>query len=229
MRGLYAIVDVESLLARGVDPIRFGEAVLSANPAAVQLRDKRVSSRDTLVLLREIRPLATRAGVPLFANDRTDLALLSGCDGVHVGQEDLPVEAVRRLGRGLRVGVSTHTDEELARALEDEPDYIAIGPIFPTTSKQSPSPVVGLDALARRADIIRRAAPSTPIVAIGGITEANAPQVMRIVDMVAVIGALIQGADARTVIAGAATIAARWQTALRKESAAARPREEASP
>src|SRR5690242_12793632 len=97
MRGLYAIVDTQSLNARGVDPVAFAEAVLDAKPAALQLRDKEGTAQRTLSLLRSIGSLARRAGVPFYGNDRPDLALLAGCDGVHVGQDDVPVEAARLL------------------------------------------------------------------------------------------------------------------------------------
>src|SRR5258708_4272400 len=144
MRGLYAIADLETLERRRLDPVRFAEAVLAARPAALQIRDKAGGARRTLALLRAVAPLAARAGVPLFANDRADLALLARCDGVHVGQDDLPVPLARRVAPGLRVGLSTHDAAQVEAALEEGPDYIAVGPIFPTTSKDRPSPVVGL-------------------------------------------------------------------------------------
>ncbi|MEZ4301480.1 MAG: thiamine phosphate synthase [Polyangiaceae bacterium] len=200
MRGLYAIVDTDTLNPRGIDPVAFAEAVLEARPAALQLRDKSGSAKSTLELLRSIAVLARRAGVPFFANDRPDLALLAGCDGVHVGQEDLPVSAVRTLSARvpnrdglppLRVGVSTHDRDELTAALSDEPDYIAIGPIFATSSKSNASPVIGLDELEQRVATIRRVAPRMPIVGIGGITRRTAAHVGLVCDAVAVIGALV--------------------------------------
>ncbi len=200
MRGLYAIVDTDSLNARGVDPVAFAEALLEARPAALQLRDKQGSAKSTLALLKQIGILARRAGVPFFANDRADLALVAGCDGVHVGQEDLPVSAVRLLasrapGReGLspfRVGLSTHDRVELAAALDAGPDYIAIGPVFGTQSKSDASPVVGIEELSERVKLVRERAPGLPIVAIGGVTKRTAAQVGALCDAVAVIGALI--------------------------------------
>lgn len=200
MRGLYAIVDTDTLNARGVDPVAFAEAVLDARPAALQLRDKGGTPKSTLDLLIAISFLARRAGVPFFANDRPDLALVAGCDGVHVGQEDLPVSAVRSLaertvGReGLapfQVGVSTHDRAELDAAILDRPDYVAIGPIFATSSKQNPSPVVGLAELRERVAVVRARAPRLPVVAIGGITRRNAAEVGAVCDAVAVIGALV--------------------------------------
>lgn len=216
MRGLYAIVDTDTLNARGVDPVAFAEAILDARPAALQLRDKSGTAKSTLDLLIAISFLARRAGVPFFANDRADLALVAGCDGVHVGQEDLPVSAVRLLAErtyvppeeeegeaeadgaprrsepgGFRIGVSTHDRRELDAALRDRPDYVAIGPIFATASKQNPSPVVGIDELADRVALVRRRAPGIPVVAIGGITRKTAAQVGAVCDAVAVIGALV--------------------------------------
>jgi thiamine-phosphate pyrophosphorylase len=202
MRGLYAIVDTGSLNARGVDPVAFAEALLDARPAALQLRDKAGSSKSTLALLRSIAFLARRAGVPFFANDRADLALIAGCDGVHVGQEDLPVSAVRLLAARasgstregappFRVGVSTHDREQLLAAIADTPDYIAVGPVFGTQSKENASPVVGLVALRARVALVRERAPGTPVIAIGGITRRTAAQVGAVCDAVAVIGALL--------------------------------------
>ena len=193
MRGLYAIVDVDALGRRGLDPVRFAEAVLSARPAALQLRDKKSGPRVTLALLRAIAPLAARAGVPLFANDRPDLALLARCDGVHVGQEDLPVRLVRSLAphAGLRVGLSTHDAAQVEEALEEAPDYVAIGPVFPTSSKERPDPVLGLAGLGALAARVRAGRPGVPVVAIGGISKETAGEVGAVADVVAVIGALV--------------------------------------
>jgi thiamine-phosphate pyrophosphorylase len=191
MRGLYALLDVASLEKRGLDPLRFGEALLAARPAALQVRDKAPGARRALELLRALAPSARAAGVPLFANDRPDLALLAGCDGVHVGQDDLPVALVRELGPRLQVGLSTHDAAQLEAALGEALDYVAIGPIFATASKDRPSPVVGLDGLAALAKRVRAARPGLPIVAIGGITLANAAAVGALADAAAVIQALL--------------------------------------
>lgn len=190
MRGLYAIVDVESLERRGLDPVRFAESVLDAHPAALQLRDKAGGARRTLALLRAIAPAAARAGVPFFANDRPDLALLADCVGVHVGQDDLPIALVRSLG-ALRVGLSTHDAAQVEEALAQAPDYLAIGPVFATASKERPAPVVGLPLLAALAARARAVLPGLPIVAIGGITRARAGAVGAHADAAAVIHALL--------------------------------------
>ena len=191
MRGLYAIIDTDALARRGVLPVPFAERVIAGRPAAIQLRDKRSGARDALALLRAIAPLATAAGVPFFANDRPDLALLAGCDGVHVGQEDLPVALIRKAFPSLRVGLSTHDAEQVVEAAREAPDYLAVGPIFATASKDNPSPVVGISGLRELVARARAARPGLPIVAIGGITLGTAGEIGSMVDAVAVIGALL--------------------------------------
>jgi thiamine-phosphate pyrophosphorylase len=130
-----------------------------------------------------------RAGVPLVANDRPDLALLAGCDMVHVGQTDIPIDRVRRITPGLGVGVSTHSLEQLDAALAAVPTYVALGPIFETRTKTDPDPVVGVDVL--RAASARAAAARVPLVAIGGITRERARELVGLVDAVAVVAELL--------------------------------------
>src|SRR6516164_1745367 len=164
MRGLYAIADVDTLDARGLDPVAFADAVLRASPAALQLRAKGVPAREALALLRELAPMCHRAGVPLVANDRPDLAILAGCDAVHVGQSDMPIDRVRRIAPGLGVGVSTHDLDQLDAALAARPLYVAYGPVFETTTKTNPDPVVGVGAL--RAARAHAVAAGVPLVGI---------------------------------------------------------------
>jgi thiamine-phosphate pyrophosphorylase len=197
MRGLYAIIDVDFLRTAEVPWLDFAEAVLAARPVVLQLRAKSAGARETLERLRALKPLCARAKVPLFANDRPDLAVLAGCDGVHVGQEDLPVTEVRRFARSLRVGVSTHDLAQLDAALSEKPDYVAYGPVFPTTSKERPSPVVGLDGLRSAAE--RASARAVPLVAIGGIDLLRAAEVARITPLAAVIRDLLPEAGIRSV------------------------------
>jgi thiamine-phosphate pyrophosphorylase len=189
MRGLYAIADVGTLRARRLEPVAFCEAVLSAPLAALQLRAKDATPRETLALLRAIAPMCRRSSVPLVANDRPDWAKLAGCDMVHVGQDDMPIERVRRLVPGLGVGVSTHNREQLDAALGARPSYVAFGPVFETTSKRNPDPVTGVVEL--REAYRRAVAARTPLVAIGGITRENAPSLLGATDAVAVIGELL--------------------------------------
>ncbi|MBV9949185.1 MAG: thiamine phosphate synthase [Myxococcales bacterium] len=189
MRGLYAIADVGTLDARGLDAVAFARAVLRAKPAALQLRAKDVPPREALALLRAIAPLCHLAGVPLVANDRPDLAILAGCDLVHVGQDDMPIDRVRRIAPGIGVGVSTHTLEQLEAAFAARPSYVAIGPIFETSTKRNADPVVGLAVL--RAASVRARAAGVPLVAIGGITRERAVELAGLVDAAAVVSALL--------------------------------------
>lgn len=189
MRGLYAIVDTDSLARRGLAVVDVADALLAARPALLQLRAKSLGARDTLALLRALAGPCRDAGVPLFANDRPDLAVLAGCDGVHVGQSDLDVADVRAFAPGLRVGVSSHDDAELERAIAARPDYVAFGPVFATASKRDPDPVVGLGGLARAAQRVHAA--GLPLVAIGGIELESAAAVAEHAELGAVIGALL--------------------------------------
>jgi thiamine-phosphate pyrophosphorylase len=189
MRGLYAIVDVGTLAARRVDPAAFADAVLRVRPAALQLRAKDVPPRETLALMRVLAPMCHRAAVPFVANDRPDLAILAGCDAVHVGQSDMPIDRVRRIAPGLGVGVSTHDLDQLDAALSARPLYVAFGPVFETATKQNPDPVVGITAL--RAASTRAAAAGVPLVAIGGITRERAQDLVGLVDAVAVVAGLL--------------------------------------
>jgi len=188
-RGLYAIVDLARIAAHGLEPVAFAEAVLVARPAALQVRAKDVPARELLSLLRAIGAKCRRAGVPIVANDRADLAVLAGADFVHVGQGDLPIERVHRLAPTLGVGVSTHSIGELTRALDARSDYVAYGPVYPTTSKQAPDPCVGLAGLAAASALAAQA--GIPLVAIGGVTLARAPELRRWAHAAAVIEALL--------------------------------------
>jgi thiamine-phosphate pyrophosphorylase len=189
VRGLYAILDVDSIQAKGLDLRAFAAALIRARPALIQLRAKHDSARDTLAMLRELRAPTRQAGVPLFANDRPDLALLADCDGVHVGQEDLDLLDVRRVAPSLAIGVSTHDLAQLERALAARPSYVAFGPVYATASKREADPSVGLDALARAGAQARAA--GIPLVAIGGIDLERASFIASRADLAAVIGALL--------------------------------------
>ncbi|MFL6284963.1 MAG: thiamine phosphate synthase, partial [Pyrinomonadaceae bacterium] len=129
----------------------------------------------------------------LIINDRADIALALGADGVHLGQDDMPPEAARSLlGGGAVVGFSTHGVEQAIAAARLPVDYIAVGPIFKTASKENPDPVVGLEGLRR----VREAVGRLPLVAIGGVTRENVPSVLDAgADSVAVISALLNHED----------------------------------
>ncbi len=191
MRGLYPIVDVDSLqrgTAAPLSVLAFAEQVLAAKPPLLQLRAKHLGARDTLALLRALRPLCTRAGTRLIANDRPDLAVLAQCDGVHVGQEDLPLSVVRQIAPGLLVGVSTHDLAQLAEVLAEKPDYVAVGPVFGTASKERPDATVGVALLAQAHAAARTA--GIPLVAIGGITLERAREIASHCELASVIAAL---------------------------------------
>jgi thiamine-phosphate pyrophosphorylase len=193
VKGLYAILDVDFLLQRGVEPLPFADALLAARPAALQVRAKSAGARDALALLRAVQLRASAAQVPLFANDRPDLALLAGCAGVHLGQTDVSLADARRLGPELALGISTHgleqLDEVLAEAAAVRPAYVAFGPIFRTSSKRDPEPVVGLPALAEAARRCRAA--RVPLLAIGGLSLERAPEVAAHAELGAMISALL--------------------------------------
>jgi thiamine-phosphate pyrophosphorylase len=188
MKGLYAIVDTKVLEKRGTAPIDYARAVLRVKPAALQLRAKDVPAREILGLLRALGPLCRQAGVPLVANDRADLAALAGCDAVHIGQEDLPYELVHRIAPQLGVGISTHNPAQLDSALAAGPRYVAYGPVFETSTKSNPDPVVGVEGL--RAASRKARAHGIPLVAIGGITLARAKEIAPYADAIAVIADL---------------------------------------
>jgi thiamine-phosphate pyrophosphorylase len=166
----------------------------------VQLRAKHASDREVLRIGERVRDLTRRAGVLFVVNDRFDLALLLGADAVHVGQQDLPPARVRAAaGAALAIGRSTHDDAELARALGEPVDYVAFGPVFETTSKDTGHAAQGLARLAAAAT---RVAPR-PLVAIGGIDAANAAQVRAAgARGVAVLSAVAGAADPAAAVRG---------------------------
>ncbi len=189
LRGLYPLIDLDGLERCGFAPLSFAERVLVLRPPLLQLRAKSAGARATLELLRALAPLCRAAGTALFANDRPDLAVLAGADGVHVGQDDVPLAEVRRFAPNLRVGVSTHDFVQLERALAERPDYVAFGPVFATASKQNHEPVVGLEGLARAHALARSA--GVPLVAIGGIDRERARLAKAHCELVSVIGAVM--------------------------------------
>jgi thiamine-phosphate pyrophosphorylase len=162
------------------DDPRLAEAlVVGAGARVLQLRMKAASAAAQLAVVRWLRPLTRAHGCALVINDRVDLALAAEADGVHLGQEDLPLEAARRLrdasGARLWIGISTHDEAQVRAAVSGGADYLGFGPVFATVTKANPDPVQGLDGL-RRAVI---AAGSVPVVAIGGLDPARAVAVAR--------------------------------------------------
>ena len=200
MRGLYAIVDLDALERRGgLDPIRFAGALVAARPCALQLRAKNATPEKTLALLRAIKPLCNAARVPLVANDRFDLALVSGADMVHLGQEDASPSLVRSVAPKLSIGLSTHTPEQLNEALQMLPTYVAFGPVWSTASKALPDPVVGVSGLKQASRLVRHHGSGSgfapPLVAIGGITLERVADIAAYIGAAAVISDLIPPVD----------------------------------
>ena len=200
---LYPIVDVGSLTARGVELERFVRELVEGGAEILQLRDKVGPAAEVLRRAELISGVVEGTGCVPVMNDRVDLALLAGWSAIHLGHKDLPPEAARQvfarrpLRRPLTVGVSTHNDEQVLEAEAGTADYVAIGPVFDTVSKLDTEPAVGL-AGVRRA----RALTGKPLVAIGGITRENAPEVIAAgAEAVAVIGALFrEGESVRRVL-----------------------------
>ncbi len=188
---LYAITDAR---LSGLPHAEQVARLADGGATLVQLREKHASPRDFFREAEAALRVARERGVRVVVNDRADVALACGAGGVHLGQDDLPPEAARRLlGDQFIVGYSTHDLGQLAEAARLPVDYVAFGPVFPTRSKENPDPVVGLELLARA----RRALPpSIPLVAIGGITRENARAALDAgADSVAVIGALVSEPD----------------------------------
>ena len=185
---LYPIIDSALLAARGIEPTHMARVLVEAGVGIAQFRHKTVYTRDTFAEAEEVGGVLRDAGIPYIIDDRADIAMMVGADGVHVGQDDLTPTDVRRIvGPSMCIGYSTHNEEQLRRGDSEPVDYLAIGPIFCTASKQNPDPIVGLEELSRI-----RALTSKPLVAIGGITRANAPQVLDAgADSVAVISDLL--------------------------------------
>jgi thiamine-phosphate pyrophosphorylase len=185
---LYAILDRSLLTASSVE---FAGSLAQAGVELVQLRDKTAGGKLYAEVKELVEALAPRS-VRLIVNDRADIAAMAGAAGVHVGQDDLPVEEARTIcGRSRWVGVSTHNLKQLREADASSADYIAVGPIFRTTTKENPDPVVGIEFLREARQRTRK-----PLVAIGGITIESAADVFRAgADSVAVIRDLLSAPD----------------------------------
>ncbi|HKW74996.1 MAG TPA: thiamine phosphate synthase [Terriglobales bacterium] len=189
---LYPIIDL-ACFADDPDAVlaasNFAEQLLAAGATLIQLRDKSSDVRRFLSCARELRRLTAKRA-KLIINDRADLCLAAGADGVHLGQDDLSPAAARSIFRNekLWVGYSTHNLSQVREADSLPVDYIAVGPVFATASKENPDPVIGLEGVRAA-----RAATSKPLVAIGGITRENCLQVKEAgADSMAVISDLLE-------------------------------------
>jgi len=179
---VYALTDVQ---LSGLSHAEQVELLSLGGATLIQLREKQMPPRE----FYEQAKMAVRPGVQLIINDRVDVALAVGAQGVHLGQDDMPPEAARKLlGPNAVIGYSTHNIEQAIAAAKLPIDYLAVGPIFATTTKSETAPVLGLEGLRT----VRQAVGAFPLVAIGGITHANARDIIAAgADSVAVISALV--------------------------------------
>jgi thiamine-phosphate pyrophosphorylase len=169
---LYAILDPEQIASSSPDTVL--RQLLQGGAKLIQLRAKVMPSRDFIRLAQTARDMTISFNCKLIVDDRIDIALGSGADGVHLGQEDLPLQVGRKLLGDKVIGISTHSLEQAREAEANGADYIGFGPIFGTATKNTGYTARGLEMLARV-----RAAVALPIVAIGGITEANVQEIWR--------------------------------------------------
>ena len=193
--GLYLILDHDLLAGRSL--VDVAEAVISGGVKHIQYRAKGLSKREAYFNALQLKALAHRSGVTLIINDRADLAMAVEADGVHLGQDDLPLSAARALlGPNRIIGISVHTLEQAREAEAGGADYLGVGPIFSSTTKQA-RPPLGCDVLKQFRREVR-----TPIIAIGGISASNVRQVMAArVDGVAVVSAVLSRPDVATATA----------------------------
>ena len=186
---LYVILD-QALLT--IPETECAQKLAEAGVRLMQYRNKTASARELLESAKRLTSVLRSNEVTFIVNDRADVAYLSGANGVHVGQEDLGVEEARAVvGREKLIGVSTHNREQFQRAIDTSADYIAVGPIYSTSSKVNPDPVVGTE-------LLREVRPLTdkPIVAIGGITlDCAAKAIKAGADSVAVISGILRAPD----------------------------------
>ncbi len=184
---LYAILDASFFPDAGA-MFAAAEELIASGVTLLQYRNKQGSARQMLEHAHALRRII-RSSAKLIMNDRADLCLAAGFDGLHIGQDDLSPESARRiLGPDRWLGLSTHNPEQIAEADNTDADYLAIGPVFATTSKANPDPAIGLEGVRRARQLTGKA-----LVAIGGITRANARSVIEAgADSVAVISDLLR-------------------------------------
>lgn len=198
-RRLRLIVITDSDLAEPRSVVDVVRAALAAGAPSIQLRAKEASARELLALGREILPHARAAGALLFVNDRVDVALALGADGVHVGPRDLPVAELRRaIGPDLLIGASADQPEVARRLVVEGASYIGCGTVYATSTKPDAGEVIGLDGLERVASAV-----DVPVVGIGGIDiERSAEVETTSASGVAVVGAVMRAQDVGAVVRG---------------------------
>lgn len=171
VRGVYAIIDPE--VESPLGPVELCRAVLAAGVRVVQLRAKKLFALDFYLLAREMAGLCKSSGAVFIVNDRLDIALCAGADGVHLGQDDLPLAEARKIGgENLIIGISTHTREEALEAQGGGADYIGFGAVYKTGTKDDVTAPQGPEKLREISELVM-----IPIIAIGGIGLSNLKQV----------------------------------------------------
>lgn len=191
IQGLYAIIDTTYTEISGA--AETASMLIAGGARIIQLRAKGLHARDTLKAALEIRTAVPFGKALFMINDRIDIALAAGADGVHLGQDDIPAKDALSLLKGLVIGVSTHNEQEARQAEADGATYISFGPVFPTRTKKDADTPKGLERLGEIKASVR-----LPIVAIGGITEESAVDVISAgADSVAMISELLTAVDIR--------------------------------
>ena len=182
----YPILDADAARRNGFSPVEAALRMLAGGAGILQFRHKGFFSHHVLVEVEKVANLCAQSGAFFVINDRADIARMTGA-ALHLGQDDLsPSPARSVMGAAARIGYSTHNEQQLRASASEPVDYLALGPIFGTSSKQNPDPVVGVEELRRLRRFTDR-----PLVAIGGVTRANARSVIEAgADSVAVIGDL---------------------------------------
>ncbi len=188
---LYLVIGHEFTNGRSIFDVL--EAAAAGGVKTVQLREKNLSGRELTLLAERFRRKCNELGVLMIMNDHVDIALACGADGVHLGQDDMPLEAARRIAPNLILGRSTHSVEQALEAQAQGADYVNLGPIFPTQTKNTPVKPLGLD-------IIRQAAPllSIPFSVMGGVKEHNMPELFAAgAHIMAMVTELTQASDVK--------------------------------
>jgi thiamine-phosphate pyrophosphorylase len=192
---LYVLVDPAQAKGRSLADV--AAAAARGGATLIQLRDKSGETRTLVEEARAIKRALAGSRVPILVNDRVDVALASGADGVHLGRDDLdPITARRLLGPRAIIGATVRADADLPALAPGAIDYVCIGGVFATTSKNNPDPPIGVNGLAHLARLVRERMPGMPVGAIAGIDEGNAAEVMRAgADGVAVVSAVLAASD----------------------------------
>jgi len=192
---LYVLVDPAQ--SRGGSLADISAAAVRGGASLVQLRNKTGTTRELVEQAQAIKSALAGKTVPLLVNDRVDVALAASADGVHLGRDDLDPRTARHLlGLDAIIGATVRSDADALSLAPDAIDYVCIGGVFGTSSKDNPDPPIGLEGLARLAGLVRERAPGIPIGAIAGINASNAADVIRAgADGVAIISAVVAAAD----------------------------------